>query len=235
MTENEAALSVLLSRRSVSPRRLVAPGVLRAALNSLIGAALRGPDHGALVPWRVIEFPGETRPGLAHLFADEKARRTPGADPEDLERARHHATDSPTLLAFVFVAREHPDVPLEEQWLCAGAALGNLLMAAHASGFGAKILSGNRCRDESLCAALGLSATERLCGFIGIGTIATEPAERRRPPRDQVLSVWQPVEAAPRPMVRLHLKNGRERGREGVVGAGAAGQAAGVPGAGGHG
>jgi nitroreductase len=91
------------------------------------------------------------------------------------------------------VRREHPDVPVKEQWLAAGAALGNLLMAAHVSGFGAKILSGERCRDERLCAELGLTEAEALCGFVGIGTIAKEPAERPRPPRDRVLSVWQPA------------------------------------------
>ena len=135
MTENEAALSHLLSRRSVSPKRLVEPGPTRSALNSLIGVALRGPDHGSLVPWRVIEFPRDVRPALARLFVEEKLRRSPNAGTEDLERARDHATHSPTLLAFVFAPRQHREVPIEEQWLAAGAALGNLLMAAHASGF----------------------------------------------------------------------------------------------------
>ena len=34
-------------------------------------------------------------------------------------------------------------VPAHEQWMCIGGAITNMLNAAHAMGFGAKILSGN--------------------------------------------------------------------------------------------
>ena len=35
-----------------------------------------------------------------------------------------------------------------------GAALGNLLLAAHTAGYGAIMLSGERCQDEAVRAAL---------------------------------------------------------------------------------
>jgi nitroreductase len=82
-------------------------------------------------------------------------------------------------------------VPVREQWLSAGAALGNILSAAHLLGFGAIVLSGERCQDEALRTALGVAAGEALAGFISIGSIAKAPPPAARPPRDLVWSSWE--------------------------------------------
>ena len=194
--ESEIALSALLTRRSVSPRRLTHPAPSREELTSIIGAALRAPDHGGLLPWRVIEFPGGTRPSLAALFEAERLRRDPDASSEEVERAREHATHAPTILAFVLRPQLHPNVPMVEQWLGAGAALGNILSAAHLLGFGAIMLSGSRCRDAGLRAALGLGVEELLAGFVSIGTIGKASSTVVRPSRERVWSRWAPQEAA---------------------------------------
>jgi nitroreductase len=191
--DSEATLRALLTRRSVSPKRLTYPAPDREALNSIIGAALRAPDHSGLLPWRVIEFPPETRDSLGKLFEAEKLRRDPVATDGDLARAREHATYPPTVLAFVVTTQRHPLVPAQEQWLSAGAALGNILSAAHLLGFGAMILSGERCQDELLRVAIGVKADEFLAGFISIGTIAKAPSSALRPPRERVWSLWAPV------------------------------------------
>ena len=120
------------------------------------------------------------------------------ASSEDLSRAREHATQAPTVLAFVVRPRLHPMVPVTEQWLSAGAALGNLLTAAHLLGFGAIMLSGERCQDEALRSALGLRRDEMLAGFLSIGTIAKAPSAAARPSREQVWSRWErPAEMSP--------------------------------------
>jgi nitroreductase len=191
--DSEATLRTLLTRRSVSPKRLTFPAPSREALSSIIGAALRAPDHSGLLPWRVIEFPSETRNSLAKLFEAEKLRRDPVATAADLVRAREHATHAPTVLAFVVRTQRHPLVPPQEQWLSAGAALGNILSAAHLLGFGAIILSGERCQDEQLRKAIGVKPEEFLAGFISLGTIAKAPPPAPRPPRERVWSSWTPV------------------------------------------
>ena len=188
--DNETTLATLLARRSVSPKRLTHPAPSREALNSIIGAALRAPDHGGLLPWRVIEFAAETRDDLAALFAAEKLRRDPIASDQDVARAREHATHAPTVLAFIVRPQRHVLVPVFEQWLSAGAALGSILSATHLLGFGAIMLSGERCQDEPLRIALGLQADEVLAGFISIGTIAKAPPPAVRPPRERVWSRW---------------------------------------------
>lgn len=194
MDENKL-LSAMLTRRSVSPKRLCGPGPSREELEVMVDAALRAPDHGGLLPWRLIEFPQDQRDGLAKLFEDEKRRRDPVATDDDLARAREHATHAPVVLAFITRPERNVLVPMHEQWLSAGAALGQLLLAAHALGYGAIMLSGERCQDEPLREALGLETHETLAGFVSIGAIAKAPPPAKHPGRERVLSAWSSVNA----------------------------------------
>ena len=186
------ATATLLSRRSVSPKRLGGAGPTHAEMDVIIRCALSAPDHGSLRPWRVVEFPQDARPALATLFEQEKLRRDPLASKEDLELAREHATRAPSLVGFVVSPQGKTNVPLQEQWLAAGAALGNFLNAAHSLGYGAIVLSGERCHDPLLKSALEIHATEFLAGFISLGRIVQVPPSRKLPPIDRVRSEWTP-------------------------------------------
>ena len=183
-------LEFLLARRSVSPKRLQAPGPDAADLDRLIQAGLRAPDHGGLHPWRIIEFRSRSRAALAQCFEQEKLRRDPLASSNDLKRARAHATNAPVLLGFVVTPRQLSRVPLREQWLGAGAALGNILNAAHQFGFGAIVLSGERCFDAVLARQLGVAGAEFLAGFISLGSIAEAPPPARQKLSQDVWSCW---------------------------------------------
>lgn len=195
-TVGAAVLAAMRSRRSVSPKRLCAPGPSAGQIEAIVGAALRAPDHGRLLPWRLIDFSPAQRPRLARLFEEEKLRRDPLASCDDLARAREHATHAPVVLGFVVRPQRHGVVPAHEQWLCAGAALGHLLLAAHGLGFGAIVLSGNRCADAPLRRAVGVEETETLAGFVSIGSIAQPAPDALAAPLAHVLSTWAPVDTA---------------------------------------
>jgi len=196
------AIAPLLQRRSVSPRRLQAPGPDPEAIGLMLQAALRAPDHGGLHPWRVIEFQHGERDALAECFVQEKLRRDPLAPADDLARARQHATQAPTLLAFVVAPQARSKTPVREQWLTAGAALGNLLNAAHQLGFGAIVLSGERCHDTRLMAQLGIRPHEFLAGFVSLGSLAEAPPPIPQAAPLQRWSRWLPGAPAPSPRVR---------------------------------
>lgn len=183
-------LAAMLDRRSVSPKRLGAPGPSPAQLDVILQAALRAPDHGSLHPWRVIEFPAESRAALADVFEQEKRRRDPLACAGDLGLARGHALRPPMLLGFVVSPAARSKVPVQEQWLSAGAALCNLLNAVHRLGFGAIMLSGDRCYDAVLPSQLGVGPDEFLAGFISIGRVVQTPPARQPVGSAQVLSRW---------------------------------------------
>ena len=188
-------LSTLLQRRSVSPKRLGLPGPTPEQVAEIVRVGLRAPDHGKLMPWRVIEFPAVHRAALAELFAQEKLRRDPLASAPDVDRAREHATNAPLLLAFVVCIRQNVTVAQHEQWLAAGAALGNLLNAIDALGYGGIMLSGDRCNDALLVQRLGIQDNECLVGFISAGTIVKAPPLREEKDPGACWSAWSGVPA----------------------------------------
>lgn len=196
-TRRRAGLAPLLARRSISPRRLAMPGPDSADIDLMIEAALCSPDHGALHPWRILEFPDHQRAALAALFEHEKLRRDPLAPADDIRRAREHATRAPALLAFIVSPKPRSRIPVREQWLAAGAALGNFLNAAHQLGFGAIVLSGERCFDPGVHAQLGLGDGEQLAGFISLGSTASLPARRAATAPSSMRTAWQPDATAP--------------------------------------
>ena len=87
--------------------------------------------------------------------------------------------------------RERSKIPAREQWLGAGAALGNLLSAAHQLGYGAIVLSGERCFDETLARQVGVLPGEYLAGFISVGSIREAPPQAREMLSQSVWSCWQ--------------------------------------------
>lgn len=193
----------LLERRSVSPKCLRGPGPSAHDMALVAQAGLHAPDHGGLHPWRLLEFAQDQRALLADRFEAEKLRRDPLAPAADLQRAREHALRPPVLLAFIVSPKARTQVPLREQWLSAGAALGNMLNAVHQLGFGAIVLSGERCFDPQLSAELGLQPAESLAGFISLGSAVQAPPAKRYARPEDVLSPWQPHGASPA-AVRRH-------------------------------
>ena len=182
----------LLKRRSVSPKRLCAPGPSAHDMGLIAQAGLHAPDHGSLHPWRLLEFHEDQRAALADCFEAEKLRRDPLAPKEDLQRAREHALRTPALMAFIVSPKARTKVPVREQWLAAGAALGGMLNAAHQLGFGAIVLSGERCFDPVLEAELGVGPAEFLAGFISFGSVAEAPPTRKYAGPEEVMSRWLP-------------------------------------------
>jgi len=191
-SRRKAAIAPLLKRRSVSPKRLCAPGPNEHDMGLIVQAGLHAPDHGGLHPWRLIAFHEDQRALLASRFEAEKRRRDPLASAADLQRAREHALRPPVLVAFVVSPKPRTRVPAREQWLAAGAALGNLLNAAHQLGFGAIVLSGERCFDPVLSAELGVQPEEFVAGFISFGSVAETPPARKHAAPGDVLSRWVP-------------------------------------------
>ncbi|MFO1224104.1 MAG: nitroreductase [Burkholderiaceae bacterium] len=189
MTMQSDALPVLLTRQSVGARHLVEPGPDDAALRLMCEAALRAPDHGALVPFRFAVVRGAARAQLAALF--EQAARDAGKGDADARIDAERAQRAPlTLAVLARIDLGHTLVPAHEQWACVGGALTNLLNAAHALGFGGKMLSGAKVRSPVLQRAF-CEAGETLVGWVALGTPAASPARQpRKLAADAVLREW---------------------------------------------
>ena len=181
----------LSGRRSVAVKRLGLPGPTDAQLHEILSAALTAPDHGALRPWRVVVCSALSRSRLADLFVAAKLQASPAASETELAREREKAHRPPVLLALISApTRGLAKVPEYEQIATAGAALQSILIAAHGMGYGAIMLSGNRCSADIVREALQVAEGEYLLGFISIGTIVDEPRLAPRPALADMIRVF---------------------------------------------
>lgn len=147
----------------------------------MLTAAARVPDHGKLVPWRFILIEGEARQRMGEVLVKAFLADNPGADEEKVAVERERFSNAPLVVAVVSRVVPHVKIPEWEQVLSAGAVCMNLLNAATALGYGASWLSGWACFDRRVLDALGLGPTERMAGFVHIGTAKEKPTDRDRP------------------------------------------------------
>lgn len=196
------AIAALLGRASVPARQLDEPAPAGADLDTILQAAVRAPDHGALRPWRFLLVRGPARARLGDVLAEAFARREPDADPALVERQRAKPLRSPLIVVVAArIDRLHPKVPEIEQLLSAGAAAQCMLLAAHALGYGAIWLTGDGAYDRSVADALGLALDERIVGFVYLGTPVGEPPRPQRPDPAGLLREWTEPQQPPEPEI----------------------------------
>ena len=142
------ALDAIASRRSV--RRFAPREVPRALVPKLIAAACAAPAPHHNRPWRFVEVRLETRPRLIEAMAaawraDLESDRWPRqALDKPLARSRRQLTEAPLLHLACLELGSDRDWPDERRRAAErdmyvqslGAALQNLLLAAHAYGLG---------------------------------------------------------------------------------------------------
>lgn len=184
------ALDLILKRRSVLARNMVAPGPDDGQLEAILRAGIRVPDHGKLAPWRVQVIDADGQRALADLFVDIQRRAQPDMAEAQLIAEGRRPLRAPVLLAVTQTLQRDHKIPAMEQRLSAGAFCQNLLVAAHASGFVAQWLTEWPAYDDEVKAALGHGPETDIVGFIYIGSAAEPPQERTRADLDTVVSHW---------------------------------------------
>lgn len=188
MNTPPAPLAALLSRYSLGVRHLAEPGPTDEELQWMVQAALRAPDHGGLVPFRLVLVRGDARERLAQLF--EQHARARGKDADSIALERERALRAPlTVAVLARIDLGHPLVPAHEQWMCVGGAITNLLNAAHALGYAGKMLSGDKARGEAIRQAFCQSG-ESLVGWIALGTATRDPRPGHDKNADGVRRDW---------------------------------------------
>lgn len=178
----------LLSRRSVG--KVSEPGPDDAAVRRLLAAAVTAPDHGLHRPWRFLVLRGAARERLGDAFAEALRARRPDCDDAAIQADRGKPLRAPVLVAVISAPVPSPKAPEWEQLASAAAAAQNLLLAAHADGWGAMWRTGWFTEAAEVRAELGLAESERCVGLMYLGTPAAEPPPR--PPVDiDTLTTWR--------------------------------------------
>ncbi len=185
----------------LAPFRPIWPRVVRATARSRRAraehgstdrdgdASLRTPDHGKLAPWRFIIVPDDKRQRLSNVITTAYLAEKPDAGRLEIEAQVQFATQAPALIV-VMSSPKDSKIPLWEQELSAGAVCMNLLHAAHAMGFVGGWLTTWPAFNDDVRDAFG-RRSERIAGFIFIGTPSRELEERLAPSFPDILSIWQ--------------------------------------------
>lgn len=183
------ALDLLLTRESAL--KLDAPGPSQADLDTMFQSAVRAPDHGRLRPWQFVVIDTDRRERFGELMAESMRRRDPEVSEEMLQRERAKALRAPVIVVAAAKVQKGHRIAEFEQISSAAAATQNIMLAAHARGFGAMWKTGDAAYDPEVKVALGLNAEDEIMGFIYVGTRIGGSSPAARPEAAKYVSVWQ--------------------------------------------
>ena len=71
------------------------------AVRAMLEAAARVPDHGRLLPWRLILIDGDARCILGDVLGEALSRRNPLATEQALARERDKVRRAPLIITFI--------------------------------------------------------------------------------------------------------------------------------------
>jgi len=182
------ALDALLNRSS-SPK-LGDPIPSPEVLENIYKAAFRAADHAVLRPWRFLIIKGSAREQLGELFVQAATKENPAINAEKIQSLRQKPLRAPLILVTISNPIEHPKVPTIEQDLSAAAATQNMLLAAYAQGVGGIWRTGSMAYDETVKAGLGLSRTEKIIGFLYLGSVNGAIKNLNDPPVATYFKEW---------------------------------------------
>lgn len=185
------AMKLLLTRRSSDVKTLTKPAPEGDDLEQILTAATRVPDHGKLAPWKLLLLHKQGQKKLGDVCAKLFKKQYPDASEKELEHERARFTRAPLVIAVLSTPKESKKAPVWEQEMSAGAVCMNILHASHALGYGAKWLSEWPAFRSEVVEQLGGSKTDKIAGFIYIGTPTEKPEERERPKLSDVVEEYK--------------------------------------------
>jgi len=190
MAANAALRDYLKTRRSVGIGFLKDPGPSQAELDEILTIGTRVPDHGKLVPWRLVAIQGEARQLAGEKLAALRKSRDANLDEASLDIERRQFLPAPVTIGVISSPRPSTKSPEIEQLLSAGNVCFNLSHAAFALGFAASWTNRWYGFDPEAQQVLGARGGERFVGFVHIGTPATVIEDRERPDLSRVVTYF---------------------------------------------
>jgi nitroreductase len=188
MPANAALRDYLKTRRSVGIGFLKEPGPTPAELQEILTIGTRVPDHGKVVPWRLVVIEGEGRTAAGDKLAEIQKARRPDIDAASLEIERRQFLPAPVTIGVIFSPKPNPKAPEIEQLLSAGNVCFNLSHAAFALGFAASWTNRWYGFDTEAQQMLGARGGERFVGFVHIGTPTAPVEDRERPELSRIVT-----------------------------------------------
>ncbi len=182
------ALEVIRTRRSIG--KMLPDAVSRDMLDTLIEAAVQAPNHRLTRPWRFWVLTGEAREELGDVMAEADRSTLDDPDSADaraaLDRVREKPLRAPAIIV-VGIEQAPGDTVLSiENVEAGGAAVQNLLLAAHAMGLAAMWRTGASAYNTAVKRHFGLADDDVLLGFVYVGYAAVTPPAMERTAKGKV-------------------------------------------------
>ncbi|HLR14010.1 MAG TPA: nitroreductase [Burkholderiaceae bacterium] len=187
---SSAAIDSLLGRRSM--KFVQAPGPSETELDTILQAAMRAPDHGQLRPWRFRLMRGDAVAKWAETAIRICEEAGEPITPQKAAGARQWLKNVPILLAVgCYIDHSNTRIPEEERMLATGAAVVNMLNAAHMLGYSAYWSTGLGTYVDEVAEALDFDPLEyRFMGYVSFGTAMRELPTRERPDYHDFVTEW---------------------------------------------
>jgi nitroreductase len=172
--------------RRTSTRAFRPDAVPRYAIERLLAAAVRAPNHKLTEPWRFAVLTGESKLRYAELRRAHRAKKFPDpAGPDaarSIEKTYREALDTPAFIVVMCAVADDP-VRREEDYGATMMAIQNLLVAAAADGIGTFLRTGGMMEHPEVRALVRVPDGYRIVGIISLGYLAgtPEPTRRRKP------------------------------------------------------
>jgi nitroreductase len=147
----------------------------REVIHRLLDAAVAAPNHHLTEPWRFVVLSGDALKQLGAAWAAAEERT--GRDPEG---ARDKPLRAPVIITVIESPKAHlsSKVVEVEEHHAVGAAMQNILLAAHNAGLAAMLRTGPAARMHEIMEFLGLTSGELIAGFIYVGYPPDEVASK---------------------------------------------------------
>ena len=184
---NQAALDFLLTRRSRPLKTIVAPVPDEAALEEILTAGVRVPDHGKLEPWRIIVI---EKPALDRIAGEVVKRgEAKGLEEWKVRGAADVYREGLLCLCVISSPDREAKHPYSEQVLSSANVCLSLVNAALAAGWAASWMSGWPSHDpEFRREVFGLTEDETIAGLVFLGSDSAKPPDRPRPDLSRIVT-----------------------------------------------
>ncbi|WP_299268066.1 NAD(P)H nitroreductase [uncultured Psychrosphaera sp.] len=180
------ALDLLLTRSSYN--KLVDPAPSGEALDNILSAAHRVPDHANLSPFEFIVCQNDGLTKLADIY--HQAAIKSGFDDAAIEKAKILPLRAPMIIIGICKYKHHDMVPRVEQVATTACALHNMQLAAFAQGFNGIWRTGNYSQNQYVNEALGLTELDEVIGFMYLGTPMEDTPIKKAKKQTDTVSYW---------------------------------------------
>lgn len=164
------AQELLLCRQSCP--RLVSPAPTDEALQLILNAAVRVPDHGNLTPWEFIIVKDDGLSRLGDIFS--QALIETNAEQVKIEKSKNLPLRAPMIIIGVAKCTQHAKVPVLEQQISAGCSMMAMQQAAFSLGYGGIWRTGELAFNKHVHQSLNLNELDQIVGFLYLGTPAID-------------------------------------------------------------